>query len=557
MSWDFRGIVEGNLAETMKNFFRYCSSEYEVEGNGCNEIVRVWNKNKGQRFDELFKNHPDYVEGEHCLVVHSKWLRNTNAKEIERFWSQLRYDCRKIAVYEGKDKNEWYYEYCHIRNIFDDYIRYIPANVLNYHQIIALQEQKAKAYKLWETMTEFTPESDAEYKKRQKFVNVMKYVTMQYADEDTVEAINSVYPEVKAVVGQKVSKIARKWFKLTELDKEENFEHDYARYADAINPLEVPELLVISWNPMDYPTMSFGPSWTSCHSTDKENIHDYDGEAANYRGCYSSGTLSYMLDSSSIVVYSLKENATAPYWNNPKVRRQMFHISETGKTFIQGRLYPDDQTDCGNGASFEVYKPWREVMQSIISQAFKIPNLWTNKRGGSNIRNYTCSEGTHYHDYSHYENCNLSTILMTPETIDIGHWPICVNCGDEYNDTDWCWCEVCRNEERYCTDCGRRIYFDGGDDYIEINGDYYCSDCTTYCEYHERRELNNHNHFVHITGYGEVCEDALETLLEDCDVFECEECGDFYWMSRDCYYEDPDTDEIHHYCSSHCLNRNL
>ena len=39
----------------------------------------------------------------------------------------------------------------------------------------------------------------------------------------------------------------------------------FAKYADSINPIKVKRHTVLSVHPIDYYTMSFGNSWTSCH----------------------------------------------------------------------------------------------------------------------------------------------------------------------------------------------------------------------------------------------------------------------------------------------------
>ena len=557
--WNQVGIVEDNDILNMMNTLNYCSEEYHATEYGCNVINDEWQRNKGTPFDERFKGIEGFVPGKHYIEIHSTYLRRVNPKEIKNFFYNLDFDCRVVAKVNGRDKDWWYREYHNAKDIIES-LRYVPANCIDYH---GLEEQKTRfdvAKRTYSSMPCYTPESETEYRKRKNAYSVLIEIENQYLTEQQAVDINDAYPELKARAGQRTSRVVKKLCIMIGLDKMEGFERRYAKYADAINPIEVPEIIRISWNKLDYVTMSFGKNWTSCQSPDKFDIHDYCNKTAGYGGCASAGLLSYMLDHGSIVMYSVTENdakSGLPFWAQPKLRRQMFHISPNGTTFCQGRLYPDDQRDNeendGEDQAYEIYKPWREIFQHIISQAYGLPNLWKNKQGTSECFSSIHSTGTHYRDYECYPNCNISwNSEAEKETVYIGHNPLCPSCGKEHNERDWCTCEVCREGIEYvhCENCGERIDVETA---IEYEGYYYCRDCTNYCQYHDRQEPNNVDNFVE--HYGNVCDEALNRMLEYGEAYECEQCNCYFEEGYGETLEDEETGEIHDFCSCGCRDR--
>ena len=159
------------------------------------------------------------------------------------------------------------------------------------------------------------------------------------------------------------------------------------------------EHTILSVNPLDYLTMSFGNSWASCHTIDKQNKREMPN---SYQGMYSSGTISYMLDSPSMVFYTVDASYDGnDFWHEPKINRQMYHWGED--KLIQGRLYPQDNDGCSTG-----YTAFRAIVQKIMSEIFDFPNFWTVSKGTSEAGRYIDSEGTHYRDYNNFSNCTSS-----------------------------------------------------------------------------------------------------------------------------------------------------
>ena len=562
--WDFQNY--GNtLAETVCNLFNYATTDYNATVEGCQKIIDALQP-KCDRFDALFKDFPGFNAEQHCLVLDTKLFRSIDTNIITRFFSDYVIDnalnnVRKPYLVDGKDRDDWYYVFDHCRDL-DRYIKELPTSCLNYHGVRENTEKMRRAYDLYKTMPKYTPDSEEEFKKRKELIYKLRQYYVQLVDNELADFVNERYPDIRSSAGQRVSKLVRKicerkW----ELAGRSDFESEYAKYSDAINPIELNEVLILSWNILDYLTMSFLVSTTSCHTIDKYNKHEYKDHAATYDGCWSAGVLSYAGDMVSIVGYTVKrEQSNVPFWNRPKVSRQMFHIGENGMTIVQGRLYPKDQSDNGFDADPEAYKQYREVVQSLVAKAYNIPNLWNVKRGISACGDVTSTTGVHYPDYIKYQNPNVSTNQSSEErfVVAIGSMPICPGCGKTHNRRDWCSCYDCQttDDSPYytCANCGGE--FDDRDDLYEIDGQLYCNCCSTYCEYHDRREaihIDDMNYVIGYYGDGYMCDEGLRELINSERVYECEECGRYF--SSDYYYATDITDdngEVHHYCSSSC-----
>lgn len=330
-------------------------------------------------------------------------------------------------------------------------------------------------------------------------------------------------PELKARKGKKLSRVMRQLMVKLGFDKLKDHEAEFAKYADSVNPLSVDKTVIISLNPIDYLTMSFGNSWGSCHTIDKTNKRDVE---ENYRGCYCGGTLSYMLDLSSMVFYTVRDSYCGDkYELQDKVNRQMFHFGH-GK-LIQGRLYPQS---CDTGSS-KMYTTIRNIMQELMANLLGVPNMWSVKRGTDECDKATVTHGSHYPDYVRFDQCNVSTINGNKDDccVDIGNRGICFNCGSEHDleeyinccgkTPDGCECEYCgeridtedalynpENDRYYCcSECAER---DGWlmDDY----GDWYSTDDAGYC-----------NSCGNVT----VFNDGETVIAEDGTVFCCAECA--------------------------------
>lgn len=197
------------------------------------------------------------------------------------------------------------------------------------------------------------------------------------------------------------------------------YEREFAKYSDIINQGAHNRKFVVSVHPYDYLTMSFGKSWASCHTIDTQNRRGMDHA---YHGQYCNGTLSYMLDDTSIITYVV--NKDDDIQTAGKLYRNMFHWN--GSTLLQGRVYPQANDGCT-----DLYKTLRLYMQNVLSGCLGVEDMWVQH--GNEIDDLSISSyGSHYRDYENFEDCNYSSIKGSDysKRFMIGHNGICPYCGE-------------------------------------------------------------------------------------------------------------------------------
>ena len=225
--------------------------DYKFTGYALNKIIDTWANNKRDLI-AAFKKHPNYLEGKFMIVFSHDFNRKIDMRARCDFFNWVMYTAaepvREFMPTEMKD---------YISSHGGKY----PDNVFNmfYH---------------------------------------LSATADQYMSEETAEMFNGINPEFHARAGQKTSRMANKLCAYIGLNRLPDYNREFAKYADALNPLKITRYTVLSVNPLDYLTMSFGNSWASCHTIDKNNKR---GMPNSYEGMYSSGTISYMLDSPSMV----------------------------------------------------------------------------------------------------------------------------------------------------------------------------------------------------------------------------------------------------------------
>ena len=474
--------------------------DYRYDTDALEKIIDEWVRQKAGLI-EAFKKHPNYVEGKFMIAFDADYERRIDRRASNVFSTWLCYTAipkaRESFPKEIKDRTA---DGC-----------YLPSNLFDFFDYLGNYAERC-------------------------------------ISESTAIYLNKACPEIHAHAGQKTSRVVNKLCCYLGFDKVDGYNREFAKYADSLSPLTIKRHTVLSINPLDYLTMSFGNSWASCHTIDKENKRRMPN---NYSGCYSSGTISYMLDTSSMVLYTVDASYNeTEYWNQPKINRQMFHYGE--EKLIQGRLYPQD-----NDIDDSAYTPYRNIVQQIISTIFDFPNLWTLSKGTENASRYVWSRGTHYRDYAYYDNCSMSRIKGSEneDYVNVGASPICIKCGKRHsNENNICCCSYA-----VCADCGARL---DREDVIEVDGEYYCRDCVSWCEccdeYH-------HEETTYVASYGYVCQTCLNEHFYYCDCcdtyvreedtvwIECEDryvcercCNRYYSYCEDCGSYFPD-DEMFTY----------
>ena len=231
--------------------------------------------------------------------------------------------------------------------------------------------------------------------------------------------------------------------------------------------------------------MSFGNSWKSCHTIDKKNLRAGAGDG--YSGCWSAGTMSYGLDKTTFLFYTIEKDKNVDRAEMcDKTTRCVFNVSDDGRELVQGRLYP--QSNDGNS---EEYQKVREIVQRVISECFDIPNLWINKKGIEDVQYYVDeSGGCHYKDLDNFSSVNVSLNKERQpdgseypfKWIYVGNDAICPNCGEWHSNEECILCEDCYDSEHYdsyCARCDRGIDEDNDWGYIVTadNRVYCCASC--------------------------------------------------------------------------------
>lgn len=489
-------ITDEEREELLKNMKELLSEYgYIYTERALNKIIDTWATNKADLI-LAFKKHPNYLKGKFMIVFSHNFNREVdlNVLRLFRHWILDIDTCMALREFMPEE----------MRTEVIDYGRRLPSAIYD-------------------------------------FLYDLQNMTEQYIDDDIVENLNTICPDIHAHKGQKMSRVVNKLLSYIGYNKLPDYNREFAKYADALNPLQITRHTVVSVNPLDYLTMSFGNSWASCHTIDKQNKR---GMPNSYEGMYSSGTVSYMLDKPSMVFYTVDASYNGnDFWNEPKINRQMFHWGQ--EKLVQGRLYPQDN-DYNNSA----YTPYREIVQNIISDLFGFPNLWTVSKGTDAADRYVISEGTHYKDYANYDNCTLSRPKGSEneQLITVGHDPICIYCGCEHNVEENI---SCCARGITCAHCGCVI---DENEVIWVDEEPYCGDCASWCDecesyfVGEGTETRNHycvcpecleEEYVYCNGCNEYvrsgnasyvesegdyfCDDCLES-----DFAICPECGEYH-----------------------------
>lgn len=513
-----RDVIYDNMTELLEKF------DYKYTADAIYEIIDTWAEQKADLIT-AFKKHPNYVEGEFMIAFNKDWMREIDRNGASYFsnWMKENSD----TIYENLP--EQYKERAKKWN--DDH----PWSIDGIH--IPLE-----AY--W-ILTE--PDNMAH----------------QLLSERLADLFNRFDPSLRFAEGMKMSRAIGKLCKALNIHKLPDYNKEYAKYADSVNPLKITRHTIISINPIDYLTMSFGNSWASCHTIDKENTRNMPH---GYEGQYSSGTISYMLDKVSMVFYTVDAHYDGnEYYFQNKINRCMFHYGDN--RLVQGRVYPQSNDNNEDG----IYKDIREIVQRVMSECLEIPNYWATKRGTYDISRYVTSSGTHYRDYNNFDNCCISfpkEYEWDGSVITIGHDPICIDCGCTHRESENI--NHCTNGRRVCADCGYTYH---EDDMHYIGDEWYCEDCCRECEccecwvanddtywveYENRYVCSDcrHDHYTRCDCCDELFRDYDTTCIESEDNYVCESCLDYYFTccdlcneyvrDRNAHY-DEQTDS--HYCN--------
>lgn len=343
---------------------------------------------------------------------------------------------RLISLFEGnKDYNGRYQivfkenlprqiEKEAVSDFFNDWRCYMGDKVEEFNRVdsCAYEGSYEKNQYLWGMIFE-DPEKIKPFKAADWLTCYWNYA--REIDANSAEILNGFYPELRVHVGQKATRVIGKLCKATGYDKTPWYNKGYANITDALSPGRFKATIVISINPVDYLTMSFGNTWTTCMTIDKKNKRKYGGDYI-YRGLSSGGVGSYLEDGTTFIFYILKGdyNGNTPELEG-KIYRNLFHFN--GNTLIQGRVYPKSK----DGAT-DLYKEFREI---VMEHLFPKETEWEETEIGTlACANVTHTKGCHFTDYTHFEDCNVNRIKgMEHDPVVIGSRHHCPNCGSLTN----------------------------------------------------------------------------------------------------------------------------
>lgn len=318
----------------------------------------------------------------------------------------------------------------------------------------------------------FDKEEYEKFYNNRKIIETLQNYKLKTVDELLAKFINERLSSNTKIAqpGMKTSRLVQKVLKLLDLPL-----FEYQKYCDAINPIMQKFKMVISINPIDYLTMSFGNEWASCHTIDKENFRACNN---TYSGQYCSGTISYMLDKSTVMVYFVKDSVNENYELADKIKRCCFYIDAMNGDMIQSRVYPDGRDNPKINPAKEIM---RHKMEEVISQCLQFDNSFKISQNGS-YHDIVDTYGTHYADYNEYDDA----ILIRPKHrveqkiepfFEIGHDPVCIWCGNEHDNSSTLYCDDCANNVHKCDGCGELFMED--DDRCnnhDNEGRWFCSE---------------------------------------------------------------------------------
>ena len=558
-----------------------CSSdtfiEYPYEDKYVREANEYSNEQK-KNLNDLLSRHPLWDNRTHSIVFDADLVRTIDVDIVYKFkdWvmdnvKNIIQDC-KWKVYYYDDVLNAFHKMERIISAFESLLSTErgTANILGFSYEESQKEfykwRDAKLYFQNETISYGSrriAETDARllYKIEDIFDYIINNPSQLIETQDLADMFLSVgqmlNTNLNAVVGKKISRAIGAMCKALKLDKikdmkttitgreyDDGYNRRYAEFCDAINPLTFKQKTIITTDRIAFLTASFGNGWASCYTIDKTNKR---GNDHNYSGCYSGGTTSYGSDNTTFVLYTVRSDDNEKnIVLRDKLNRCFFSLGE-GK-LIQSRNYPDGR----DGGDSSLAKQFREIVQKIIAECYGIPNMWVNKKGTAECKKVIYYEGAGYHDHIEYEDCNVSywkgmtgTETLNIKPIVIGSDSICPKCGEftSYDECVVCYdCAEEANNECTCYRCGA---VEDTENMHYIDGEWYCEDCCFYCEYHEQWEVGSADDYYYISGYGCVCNDAMDYSGS---FGECEHCGEYIYLDDDVIH----TDDDKYYCCERC-----
>ena len=304
-------------------------------------------------------------------------------------------------------------------------------------------------------------------------------------------------------VGQKLTRHFLQEFKDIGVHRyDPNFNAHFDRICEAISPVITKRKFVLSVNPADFLTMSFGGSisgkdrWSSCH-----NLKE---------GAYRSGTLAYVTDKLSFIVYLIEcEYSDKRIYLCPKLYRQMFAYK--GKTLLQSRPYPNQITVDGKNDAILPF------VKECLAECEGEENKW--RMPPYNITDIvgTVNGSTQYPDYRTYGRAHVLGDAKV-DHLDIGSRPRCLECGETHGNSNILYCGEHLVARATCPHCHKKYLPETG---VHFKGEIVCPNCVKICNICNSMHWADESHQIMYGGRnGRACSKCFE---KECVA--CEHCG--------------------------------
>ena len=364
---------------------------------------------------ELFQKSEHYA-GNMRIVMEKEFERDNSASEVRYFCMEFDRKLHiKDAILKTKDESG---------KTMADYLKtgvrnFDVSRLKDVEFTGRLKTTKGNLGKF--TCSGYTRTSSEIYDAFSHILYVFRDITSSTMSSRDIERIQRCNASIKLAAGMKTSRAFNRVCDTYGVSALSGYNKLFATYSDMVSGLVRKLDYVISVNPYDYLTMSFGKSWASCHTIDKTNIRNMPN---SYSGMYCGGCLSYMLDGTSIITFVVDKGDDVQQAG--KIYRNMFHYGNN--ILVQSRIYPQ-----GNDGSTDLYKKFRTFMQDEMAVLMGLENnMWTIKNGTGECSSRIRSHGRHYRDYNSFSSCNVcypSERKDNIANIDVGHDGICPYCG--------------------------------------------------------------------------------------------------------------------------------
>ena len=399
------------LVDDIRSLLKEC--DFRNSEHGVCTMLDTYFTNK-EPLIKLLQKSSNYA-GDMRIVTEKEFERDNNRNNISDAVYYFPRDIKADKVIKKKEDK--------FGKTLADYL----CTGMNHIQATELEDKKLtkKFAKIGENVAAFnyegyTNESCQRYSKFTQIMSIFQRIYGSNLDDADVNKILQYDSTLKIAVGMKTSRAFNHVCNIYGADKAENYNKVFAKYADLVSGLKRKLKFIISLNPYDYLTMSFGNSWSSCH-----NIRNHGG--------WCGGTLSYMLDHTSIITYCVSKDDDVQTDN--KIYRNMFAWGEN--ILLQSRVYPQ-----GNDGNTDLYGTFRKLMQNELSEMLELKDKsWIVHTGPTACCNATTSLGVHYKDYKVNSNANISypyerqnDTVVNMHLLEIGHTGICAYCGETISD---------------------------------------------------------------------------------------------------------------------------